>query len=90
MMNKSLILGLFFCGIVTVQLHAQDPIFSQFYSSPLSINPALAGNSNANWRIAGNQRDQWIASGIETLNTTSITVECKLFKQSRNDNPRGM
>jgi type IX secretion system PorP/SprF family membrane protein len=86
MMNKSLILGLFFCGIVTVQLHAQDPIFSQFYSSPLSINPALAGNSNANWRIAGNQRDQWIASGIEPLNTTSFSFDGKLFKQSRNEN----
>lgn len=26
--------------------NAQDPIFSQFYSSPLQLNPAFAGNSN--------------------------------------------
>ncbi len=60
---------------------AQDPIFSQFYSSPLSINPALAGNGDANWRIIGNRRSQWIGDGLEPLTTTSLSFDGKLFKQ---------
>jgi len=41
-------------------LSAQDPSFSQFFSSPLNINPALTANINADWRFISNLRDQWI------------------------------
>lgn len=37
---------------------AQDPQFSQFYSAPLYINPALAG-SGGNARAIMNYRNQW-------------------------------
>lgn len=60
---------------------AQDPVFSQFYSSPLSINPALAGNGDANWRVVGNRRSQWIGEGLEPLTTTSLSFDGKIFKQ---------
>lgn len=37
---------------------AQDPVFSQFYSAPLQLNPGLAGIANgANFSI--NYRNQW-------------------------------
>ncbi len=62
-------------------LFAQDPIFSQFYSSPMSLNPALAGNGNAKWRVIANRRSQWIGEGLEPLNTTSISIDGKLFVQ---------
>lgn len=39
-------------------LHAQDPIFSQFYAAPIQINPAFAGNTLAP-RISLNYRSQW-------------------------------
>jgi len=38
---------------------AQDPNFSQFFVSPLTLNPALTGKFNGNFRVAGNYRDQW-------------------------------
>ena len=38
---------------------AQDPAFSQFFSSPLSLNPALTGKFNGALRVAGNYRNQW-------------------------------
>ena len=66
------------CG---VHLYAQDPIFSQFYSSPMSINPALAGNGNSSWRVVGNHRIQWIGEGAEPLTTTSLSIDGKLFRQ---------
>ena len=38
---------------------AQDPAFSQFFASPLTLNPALTGKFNGAVRIAGNYRNQW-------------------------------
>ncbi|NCI47480.1 PorP/SprF family type IX secretion system membrane protein [Sediminibacterium soli] len=67
--------------LAITQLRAQDPVFSQFYSSPLSVNPALAGNGDASWRIVGNRRSQWLGEGVEPLTTTSICFDGKLFKQ---------
>ncbi len=60
---------------------AQDPVFSQFYSSPLNVNPALAGNGSADWRFVANRRSQWIADGLDPLNTTSVSLDGKLFRQ---------
>ena len=68
-------------GLANTTLLAQDPVFSQFYSSPLSVNPALAGNGDATWRIVGNRRSQWIGEGLEPLTTTSLSFDGKLFKQ---------
>ena len=39
-------------------LHAQDPVFSQTYSAPLWVNPALAGVSGAG-KFTSIFRDQW-------------------------------
>jgi len=57
-MNKSfrlIILGLLFFNVVA----AQDPSFSQFFASPLTLNPALTGKFNGDLRVAGNYRNQW-------------------------------
>lgn len=40
-------------------LGAQDIHFSQFYLSPLNLNPAMTGVMNCNVRIAANYRNQW-------------------------------
>ena len=60
--------------------HAQDPIFSQFFASPLTVNPALAGNGDANWRLVGIRRNQWISAGTDPLNTTSLSFDGKIYK----------
>src|SRR6188472_250154 len=49
-----------FSLIVISKAYGQDPAFSQFFSSPLNVNPALTGNINGDWRIISNFRDQWI------------------------------
>lgn len=45
--------------LLSVIAHAQDPHFSQFFSSPLTLNPAFTGKFNGLWRLAANHRDQW-------------------------------
>lgn len=52
-----LCIGIFF-GINT-SAKAQDLHYSQFYNSPLNINPALTGIFNGDHRITGSLRDQW-------------------------------
>ncbi len=38
---------------------AQDPHFSQFFASPLTLNPAYTGKFDGVFRVAGNYRNQW-------------------------------
>ena len=75
-----------FCGIVFLlfaitRLLAQDPSFSQFFSSPLNINPALTGNINADWRAISNFRDQWIGPATPYV-TGTISYDRRLFEES--------
>ncbi|MFM6935673.1 MAG: type IX secretion system membrane protein PorP/SprF [Flavobacteriales bacterium] len=50
-----ILLGFFY---VSFQSLAQDPTFTQFYSNPVYLNPALAGSSGCP-RVALNYRNQW-------------------------------
>jgi type IX secretion system PorP/SprF family membrane protein len=45
--------------LFSIIANAQDPHFSQFFSSPLTLNPAFTGKFNGLWRLAANHRDQW-------------------------------
>ncbi len=56
-MSKIAVL-IFFLTLTKVAT-AQDPNFSQFFVSPLTLNPALTGKFNGDFRVAGNYRDQW-------------------------------
>lgn len=66
--------------IIAVQSNAQDPNFSQFFSSPLNINPALTGNINADWRAIANFRDQWIGPASPYV-TGTLSYDRKLFQK---------
>ncbi len=60
-------------------LPAQDPSFSQFFSSPLNVNPALTANINADWRLISNLRDQWIGPASPYV-TGTISFDTKLIQ----------
>lgn len=42
-----------------VLVNAQDPNFSQFFASPMTLNPALTGKFDGEYRFAANYRNQW-------------------------------
>ena len=43
----------------TFSAKAQDPFFTQYYASPLSLNPAMMGVFQGQWRMNANYRQQW-------------------------------
>ncbi len=55
LLNVLILLGL---GIQPKPAYGQDPTFSQFYSNPLYLNPALAGTGECS-RVLFNYRNQW-------------------------------
>lgn len=61
-MNKTLLFKLLFTGLTCIILSgdvmAQDPQFSQFYANPLYLNPAFAGTARCP-RVVMNYRNQW-------------------------------
>ncbi len=56
---KKLLLTVTICGALVSEASAQDPNFSQFFASPLTLNPALTGKFDGVYRVAGNYRNQW-------------------------------
>lgn len=70
----SFIIGLVLLGNLPFASFAQEPNFSQFIASPLSINPALAGTSGADWRTISNIRRQWIGN-ISPYSTQTISID---------------
>ena len=62
---------LLWCALQNV--NAQDPNFSQFFVSPLTLNPALTGKFDGIVRVAGNYRNQWpTINNAYTTYTASI------------------
>ena len=79
-MNKAIqIAALIFSLFFARSLNAQDPSFSQFFSSPLNINPALTANINSDWRLISNLRDQWIGPASPYV-TGTVSYDSKIFQ----------
>lgn len=68
-------------GLITLQrtASAQDPHFTQFFASPLSLNPAFTGLFSGDFRVAANYRSQW--SSIATpFVTSTISADMGILK----------
>jgi len=73
--NKFLVLAFLF--LFSKNTNAQDPHFSQFYGSPLTLNPALAGTYTGTFRISTIYRDQWRSAVDNPLRTFSASGDVK-------------
>ena len=65
--------------LLTINISAQDPHFSQFFASPLTLNPAFTGKFDGQFRLAANHRDQW-PSIPKAYVTTSASVDFSILK----------
>lgn len=75
-------------------VQAQDIHFSQYFSSPLTLNPALTGAFNADFRAAANFRDQYFKSdfGVApgTYMTFSGSFDAALFRKKLKEDGLGV
>lgn len=65
------------CG-VWAGVHAQDLHHSQFYTSPLNLNPALTGVFNGDYRGALNLRSQWAVDDLVKYQTVAFNADMKI------------
>ncbi len=67
---------LFFISTGAVQ--AQDPAFSQYFASPLSLNPALTGTFDGRFRASSIYRDQWRTALEKPMTTFSTGLDLRM------------
>jgi type IX secretion system PorP/SprF family membrane protein len=84
-MTKRLIILSSVLMLIGTGLWAQDPGFSQFFASPLTLNPAMTGKFNGDVRVAGNYRNQWPAINNAFI-TSTISVDGHLLSGRLPDN----
>lgn len=65
------------------RLKSQDPHFSQYFSSPLSLNPAYCGFFEGPQRLSMNFRNQWLGAG-DPFTTATLSFEQRLIDQNKN------
>lgn len=65
--------------LLTQCVAAQDPHFSQFFSSPLTLNPAFTGKFDGTLRVAGNYRNQWPTIN-QAYQTGTLSVDFPILK----------
>jgi type IX secretion system PorP/SprF family membrane protein len=84
-MNKlfQALLLIFFFFTITVK--GQDPHFSQYFSSPLTLNPSMAGYFNGDSRVSTNFRQQWRSIGAPFI-TGTVSYDGKLLQTRIADN----
>ena len=73
-------------GLGSTALQAQDIHFSQFYASPLNLNPAITGVMPCDMRVSAIYRNQWGSIlGANAFNTFSAGAEGKFSVGDKKD-----
>jgi len=70
-------------------LQAQDPQYSQYFNSPLSLNPAFTGYYDGKHRLTTNFRNQWLGAG-DPFTTASVGFDTRLLSEKLNNNILGI
>lgn len=78
---------LFFIGFLFFSfiVNGQDPHFSQFFSSPLTLNPALTGKFDGTVRVAGNYRNQ-LPTFNNAYTTSTVSVDFTILQKNLPEN----
>lgn len=83
MQLKKYILLIFLATIFLAPANGQDFHYTQYFMSPLGVNPALAGAYNGSYRINGLYRDQYRGVGSNTFGGFSLNVDAPIIRGFR-------
>jgi len=73
-----------------LQTNAQDVHFSQYFTSPMTLNPASTGLVACDWRVASNFRSQWGSVNAVPYQTGTISFDIATLKGKMNGNSIGV
>lgn len=82
---SAIILHITYYILTITSAYAQDPHFSQFFYSPLTINPANTGIFNGDIRASSLYRMQWFTI-TNPYKTASVAVDAPIFKKKMRGN----
>jgi|SRR5690606_13619320 len=77
---KKILLGISVLTGLAFGANAQDAHFSQYFSSPLTLNPALTGLTQCDVRVAANYRNQWYTVSDNPYTTFSASFDMATMK----------
>jgi type IX secretion system PorP/SprF family membrane protein len=77
---KKLILGVCVSAMMVGSAKAQDVHFSQYFTSPLTLNPALTGLVSEDFRFAANYRTQWNSVSPNPYITGTASFDLAMLK----------
>ncbi len=87
-MKRYIFLMAFVVCTVFQSVYGQDAHFSQFYASPLTMNPATAGTYTGTFRISTIYRDQWRSALDNPLRTFAVSGDASFdVKYHKNTAP---
>lgn len=74
---KKLVVYTFFLACLLPKLAAQDQQFTQFYASPLMLNPGLTGVFEGRYRVGTIYRDQWRKVLDNPIRTFAVAADLR-------------
>lgn len=77
---KKILLGLSAAMMISGSVVAQDVHFTQYFTSPLTLNPALTGLTSCDVRLASNYRVQWASVSSNPYVTGTISYDMATMK----------
>jgi type IX secretion system PorP/SprF family membrane protein len=93
-MKKIFLLAISAVVLSFTQVKAQDIHFSQYYASPLTLNPALTGLINGDFRAVANYRGQWFSipttSAAAPYNTYQGSFDASVFRKKLKNSGLGL
>src|ERR1700743_1890875 len=77
---KKLVLGVSVAMMLAGPAMAQDVHFTQYFTSPMTLNPAMTGLVNEDLRFAANYRSQWSSVSSNPYITGTASYDMAILK----------
>lgn len=82
---KKILLGVSAAMVLAGSAMAQDPHYTQYFASPLTLNPALTGLVQNDIRLAANFRTQWGSVSPNPYITGTLSYDMATMKDKLNN-----